>query len=270
MEATTVGRNRTGAAINPSEIKLMLQAVDDLSPQIPISTSPIEAERLRSIAEADSVGSIPRPASLLKGSMKKGAAMLNGVSPSLFLDKIGERIAFERAGTRMYDALIAKYLALAEEGGEELPALGDLPLELEEDADPVAVRDDESPLQTLRRIRDEEHGHFLMLCAAVEELGGDPTAQTPCGDVTATATMGVLQVVTDPRTTLAQCLNAALTAELTDTASWELLSELAVRAGQSELSERFLVALEAEEQHLEAVRAWLRALTLDAPGTPAV
>ena len=83
MEATTVGRNRTGAAINPGEIKLMLQAVDDLSPQIPISTSPIEAERLKYIAEADSVGSIP-PASLLKGSMKKGMAMLNGVSQRAF------------------------------------------------------------------------------------------------------------------------------------------------------------------------------------------
>lgn len=270
MEATTVGRNRTGAAINPGEIKLMLQAVEDLSPQIPISTSPIEAERLKYIAEADSVGSIPPPASLLKGSMKKGMAMLNGVSPNLFLDKIGERIAFERTGTRLYDALIAKYIALAEAGGEELPPLEDLPLELDEDADPVAVRSGETPLQTLRRIREEEHGHFLMLCAVAGELGGDPTAQTPCADVTATATMGVLQVVTDPRTTLAQCLNAAMMAELTDTASWELLGELAAHAGQNELSERFLAALHVEAQHLAAVRAWLRALTLDAAGTTAV
>jgi hypothetical protein len=269
MEATTVGRNRTGAAINPGEIKLMLQAVDDLSPQIPISTSPIEAERLKYIAEADSVGSIP-PASLLKGSMKKGMAMLNGVSPNLFLDKIGERIAFERTGTRLYDALIAKYIALAEQGGEELPPLEDLPMELDEDADPVAVRGGETPLETLRRIREEEQGHFLMLCAVAGELGGDPTALTPCGDVTATATMGVMQVVTDPRTTLAQCLNAMMVAELADTASWELLGELAVHAGQSELAERFLAAFRAEEQHLAAVRAWLRALTLDAAGTTAV
>jgi len=270
MEATTTGRNRTGAAINPGDIKLMLEAVDDLSPQIPISTSPIEAERLKYIAEADSVGSIPPPASMLKGSMQKGVAIFNGISPALFLDKIGERIAFERTGTRLYDALIAKYLALAEEGGEELPALDKLPGDLEQGEDPVAARSGETPLQTLHRIREEEHGHFLMLCAVVRELGGDPTAQTPCADVAATATMGVMQVITDPRTTLAQCLNAALIAELTDTASWELLSELAARAGQGEMCDRFLGALEAEQQHLAAVRAWLRVLTIDAPGTRAV
>ena len=48
-----------------------------------------------------------------------------------------------------------------------------------------------------------------MLVQAMEQLGGDPTAQTPCADVTATASMGLIQVVTDPRTTLAQSLNAA-------------------------------------------------------------
>jgi hypothetical protein len=104
----------------------------------------------------------------------------------------------------------------------------------------------------------------------MQELGGDPTAQTPCADVTGTASIGLLQVVTDPRTTLAQSLNAVLTAELTDNAGWELLSELAELAGQSQLSERFAEALAVEEQHLETVREWLRALITNAPGTPAV
>jgi rubrerythrin len=82
--------------------------------------------------------------------------------------------------------------------------------------------------------------------------------------------MGVLQVVTDPRTTLAQCLNAALIAELTDTASWELLAELAETASQTEIAEHFTGALVAEEKHLQVVRSWLRALTLHAAGTRAV
>jgi NAD(P)-dependent dehydrogenase (short-subunit alcohol dehydrogenase family) len=37
--------------------------------------------------------------------------------------------------------------------------------------------------------------------------------------VTATASAGLMQVLTDPRTTLAQCLNTILTAELTDNAA---------------------------------------------------
>jgi len=269
MEPTTLGQNRTGAAVHARDVDRMLEAVEELSPQVPISTAPIEAERLRNIAEADTIGSIPPPASLVKGSVKKGKALLNGVSPSLLMDKVGERIAFERTGTRLYDALISKYMTLAEAGGEDLPALETLAVE-DEEGEPVLARAGETPLETLRRIRSEEHGHFLMLCEVMTQLGGDPTAQTPCADVAGTATMGVLQVVTDPRTTLAQCLNAALIAELTDTASWELLSDLAAKAGQTELADRFTEAMAAEEQHLVAVRAWLRALTIDAAGTPAV
>src|SRR5689334_7360449 len=213
MQATTLGHNRTGATVNPSGLDRMLEAVEDLSPQVPISTTTIEAERLKYIAEADSVGSIPPPASKLKGAVKKAVAAISGISPGLFMDKVGERIAFERTGTRLYDALISKYVALGEVGSAELSALHDV----------------ETPLETLRRIRDEEHAHFLMLCEVMTNLGGDPTAQTPCADVSATASMGLMQVVTDPRTTLAQCLDAALIAELTDTASWELLGELATK-----------------------------------------
>jgi rubrerythrin len=269
MEPTTLGQNRTGAAVHARGISRMLEAVEELSPQVPISTAPIEAERLRNIAEADTIGSIPPPAALMKGAVKKGVALMNGVSPSLLMDKVGERIAFERTGTRLYDALISKYMTLAEATGEDLPPLDTITIE-DGDGEAVIARIGETPLETLRRIRDEEHGHFLMLCEVMTQLGGDPTAQTPCADVAGTATMGVLQVVTDPRTTLAQCLNAALIAELTDTASWELLSELATKAGQGELADRFTDALVAEEQHLVAVKAWLRALTVDAAGTPAV
>lgn len=269
MQPTTMGNNRTGAAINPRDVTRMLEAVDELSPQVPISTAPIEAERLRYIVEADAIGSIPPPASMVKGSVKKGIALLNGVSPSLFMDKIGERIAFERTGTRLYDALISKYQTLAEAGGEELPSLDRVALQ-DDEGETIQSGAGEIPLETLRRIRSEEHGHFLMLCEVMTQLGGDPTAQTPCADVVGTATMGVLQVVTDPRTTLAQCLNAALVAELADTASWELLGDLAAKAGQTELAERFTEAMVAEEQHVMAVRSWLRALTVDAAGTPAV
>jgi hypothetical protein len=69
--------------------------------------------------------------------------------------------------------------------------------------------------------------------------------------------MGLVQVLTDPRTTLAQSLNAMLTAELTDNAGWELLAQLAEEAGESELTGKFLGALSQEQEHLLVVKAWL-------------
>jgi hypothetical protein len=256
MEATATGPNRTGAAINPKGIESMLDAVRDLSPLTPISTLQMDVERQRYISEADSVGSIPPPKSALKnaGARLKGAAA--STIMSVLLDKLGERIAFERTGTRLYSALITKYLALTNSGEPPLPS--------------ATSAGEEPALDTLTRIRDDELGHFRMLTECVANLGGDPTAQTPCADVTATASMGLLQVVSDPRTTLAQCLNAVLTAELTDNAGWELLGELAELAGQTQLVEPFTAALAAEQEHLAIVQEWLRSLVTEASGTAAV
>lgn len=254
MEATAPGHNRTGSGLHPGDTKLMLAAVRELSPPSPISTRQSEIERLSCLKEADSIGSIPPPVSLATGAMKKVAAKLQGVSPSMFLDKLGERIAFERAGTRLYEAIIAKYVALIDNDGDPLPA----------------THTSEAALGTLHRIRSEELRHFRMLCDVARELGADPTAQTPCADVIATASMGLLQVIADPRTTLAQSLNALLTAELTDNAGWELLTELAAKAGQEAMAEQFSQALATEQEHEAIVTSWLKTLVTEAVGKPAV
>jgi hypothetical protein len=188
---------------------------------------------------------------------------------ALFLDKLGERIAFERTGTRLYGALITKYLAISNNDGDPLLAVGATTGDAA-----LAEADDnggsEAPVDTLHRIRSDELQHFRMLCDCVTKLGGDPTAQTPCADVAAAASIGLMQVITDPRTTLAQSLSAILTAELTDNAGWELLAELAQRQGQDELAAQFLAALETEQQHLAIVQGWLKGLLTHEAGTPAV
>jgi rubrerythrin len=268
MEATTLGVNRTGATASPAGAEAMAQAVAVLSPPTDIDMSGSQAFHVTYITEADAVGSIPPPPSL-KGMVKSGIAKLKGGSPSIFMDKIGERIAFERGGTRLYEALITKYSALAgEEGQALLPA--EEALELQGDVAEPGAAAGESALETLQRIRAEELEHFQMLVQAMEQLGGDPTAQTPCADVTATASMGLIQVVTDPRTTLAQSLNAILTAELTDNAGWELLAQLSEEAGEAELTGKFLGALSQEQEHLRIVKAWLASLVSERAGTPAV
>ncbi len=257
MQATAPGQNRTGTAVNPKGINLMLDAVRDLSPMKPISTLHIDVERQTYITEADSVGSIPPPKMSASGkkSKKKSAANAEAVGTGVLLDKLGERIAFERTGTRLYDALLTKHAALLIADEDPLPP----------------VYENETAAQTLSRIRSEELEHFHLLCDAVKSMGGDPTVQTPCADVTAAASMGLMQVISDPRTTLAQSLNAILTAELTDNAGWELLIALAERSsGRGAMIATFSQALEAEQEHVTTIRDWLQVLVMNEAGTAAV
>jgi hypothetical protein len=62
---------------------------------------------------------------------------------------------------------------------------------------------------------------------------------------------------------VAQALNALLTAELSDNASWDLLIELAGETGHDEMAKRFAAPQERERDHLDLVRAWLRAAVLE-------
>lgn len=258
MEPTTTGMNKTGAAVNPEGAQAMAEAVQRYSPPSPIDTSAAARERLLYLQESDAVGSVPKPASL-SGTLKTGMAQLLGDRPELLMDKIGERIAFERGGVRLYDALMVKFQAVSA-AGTVLPPIAQACKELGEDPKRLDLLRDEMPEQTLARIRAEEPEHFHLLCDAMQQLGGDPSAMTPCADVISTASIGLIQVVTDPRTTLAQSFNAILTAELTDNAGWELLVQLTEKAGEHQLSGQFLRALHQEAQHLQVIRSWLTAL----------
>jgi rubrerythrin len=115
----------------------------------------------------------------------------------------------------------------------------------------------------LQLIHDEEFKHFAMLGEVIMKLGADPTAMTPCADVTAVESVGLMQVVTDPRTNLAQSLHAMLIAELADTAAWELLATLAKELGHAELAARFEEANANEMKHLGMVRMWLTNQVID-------
>ena len=179
--------------------------------------------RLEYAKEADPVGTIPEP-------QQSGMA-------AVLMDKLGERLAFERAGVRLYDALMVKCAADASAG--------------------VSAKE-------LKHIRDEEAMHFALVGAAIQSLGGDPTAQTPCADVAGVEGMGLMQVLNDPKTTAAQALHAILVAEMTDNAAWDELIELTSQVGNDDLVARFAKARENEQEHLEKVQAWYKAATLAA------
>src|SRR5690606_16269277 len=104
---------------------------------------------------------------------------------------------------------------------------------------------------------DEEARHFALLRAAIERIGADPTATTPAADIAGVEAMGLFQVISDPRTSLVQSLDALLIAELADNDGWRRLIDMARAFGQDEMVDEFTLADLEEQRHLEAVRRWL-------------
>jgi hypothetical protein len=234
------GMNRTGAQMAPLKSEDAEQFAHSRLGEGSRDGAQYAAMHMEYIQEADRVGSVPPPATV-KGMANAVVSKLKGEKPSVLLDKLGERLAFERTGVRLYEALILKCSAL-------------------EALDTAAGT--EIDLDALRSIRDDEETHFRLLTEAMRVLGGDPTAMTPCADIAGVSGSGWLQVITDPRTTVAQALNTMLSAELTDNAGWELLIQLASEAGHKDMAEGFAVAETAERRHLENVKAWLQTAVL--------
>ena len=232
----TQGDNRTGIATNPKQAQEMVDGTLEFPPSSSGSPHPDESVRILYALDATDtrgLGSVPPPASM-KGAAKAMLQKLKGSHPTLFLDKLGERLAFERTGTRLYEALVSKHEA---DGGF---AGGPTRDELVEHL-------------------NDEHRHFSMLVEAVRDLGGDPTAMTPSADAVSVVSLGVIQIITDSRTTLLQGLEAQLVAELADRDGWMVLVELARDAGKDDLAARFEQAERTEEEHLTRVRTWIRA-----------
>jgi rubrerythrin len=214
---TEIGSNKSGMQVSPTADE-MLENIKLTKPRRGDERA-LAKVRAAYGEEADPVGTLPDP--------QQGAT-------ALLMDKLGERLAFERSGTRLYDALMAKCEAL----GSTIPS------------------------KDLQHLRDEEQTHFALCGAAIQSLGGDPTEQTPCADVSGVEGMGLMQVMTDPKTTLAQALHALLVAEMTDNAGWEELIELTSTVGNDDLVKRFAKARDEEKQHLEKVKRWYKEATL--------
>ena len=239
-DPTELGRNRTGMQMSPLQSEMLMQSsrlAEQLEPtsadEIPPENLLLAELRREYVNEAEALGSIPPPTTV-KGALKSGLGALVGQRMQVFIDKVAERMAYERGGTRLYDAALVKVLALA-------------------DGTPVT-------LERVRQIRNQEAEHAELLRQALITLGADPTAQTPSADLVGVQAMGLIQSVTDPRTSLPQTLSSLLAAELIDVASWEMLSRLARSANQEELASQFELALEQEKSHLDTISRWYESL----------
>jgi len=215
----TTPANRTGVAAAPDRAAQMITALEEFLPTSGGDALAVAAVRVQYAQES----AAEEPDRL---------RLTEETSP--LVDKLGERLAFERTGTRLYEALLSKHDAYGSfEGGPS--------------RDDIAV------------ILSEELQHFHMLVELIKSLGGDPTELTPSANVQLTASHGVGQVLVDPRTNLLQSLEAILMAELADNECWETLTELARLSGNEEMADRCEEALLTEQEHLEKVRTWLAA-----------
>src|SRR5690606_35377363 len=168
--------NRTGVNTSPEMALDLIREAQRTPPDPPGDARMLAEYRGEYIREKTVIGSKPVPA--VSGRNRIPAADGAG---SIFLDTLGERLAFERQGVRLYECLIGKVMHIGMVAGG--PTLEDL-----------------------EHILEEERKHFLHLQRAVIGAGGDPTVQTPCADIAGVLSQGILQTVADPRTTVAQCL----------------------------------------------------------------
>src|SRR5690606_21088393 len=98
----------TGIHMSPSDSKEAIAAAQNAIPTSEGDHTSLDVLRSDYVRDAEPVGTMPPPGTL-KGALKSGLDMITGDRPQVLLDKLGERAAFERGGTRLYDALLSKF-----------------------------------------------------------------------------------------------------------------------------------------------------------------
>ena len=169
------------------------------------------------------------------------SATLSGPAPDqikYFVDKLGERLFFEKEMTTLYEALIDKYrLSPAK---EQLPELN-----------------------RMEQFHQEELKHFNLLSEVITLLGGDPMFKTPGAEMALITLLGPKKIVNDSGIGFLQALEVIYQLEHTDNSGWEILIELAEVNGLGEIAVEFQTALDEEKFHLLTLKQWVQELTLN-------
>jgi hypothetical protein len=232
-QAPQQGDNRTGIARAGRLADEMVAATEEFRPSSPGNALAIADVRIAYAQEGEPLGETPPPGKLMDRARAAVTAAAGG-QPTLLMDKLGERLLFEHAGARLYEALLSKHRAYGSfPGGPDA--------------------------EDLFHILTEEYEHADLLQGAIKQLGGDPTAVTPSANLAASISAGLPQVLGDPRTNLLQSLEAIVVAELADNECWTALAELAQQAGHDDLARQCRQAIAHEREHLRDVRGWIAA-----------
>jgi hypothetical protein len=235
-----MGTNRSGIDQSPQGAEEMTRAVQEFPPSSEGNERTLIQLRAPYLEVADPIGTIPLPGTL-RGAAKSGMQKLMGRHAEVLIDKLGGRLAFERTGTRLYDGLLGKFMSRKDE------------------ATMLSI-------EQLQQFRAEEAAHIGLCWDALRQLGADPTCVTPMADTNAVASIGLMQIIADPRMTVAQSLHAIHVAELADNDGWLLLLKLAREMGQDDMAGRFQTALEEEDRHLATLRTWMEQICMQEAG----
>ncbi|TVP57781.1 MAG: ferritin-like domain-containing protein [Halomonadaceae bacterium] len=237
LQPSPTGIQQSGMQVLPLVMPVVVQG----SPLAALGPTPYDRlENIHYQPVTQDVAAGPAPLTdAFTGILTAGEEKVQSHNCALLLNKLCQRLAFERAGVRLYEALILKCEAAREKG-----------------AHPVLS------IQKLRQFRDEELAHFLLLKRAMVSLGADPSTLPGEADTGAQASLGVQRVLNEPRSSVLQCLEAILTTELTDNAAWCLLKELCLNMGLKDLADEFTDALAQEEVHAAIIAEWVRLMTM--------
>lgn len=155
-------------------------------------------------------------------------AELEKHDPAKLIDVLNERLAFERAGVKLYDRIIEVMRAATDEDVSRM-------------------------VPEMQKHRDEEKEHEEWLEDRIRALGGDAHAETDRSRLVTRESKGIEEVVMSDAE-LPHLLHALLAAELVDNAGWDLLVQIADEAGDRGAKREFKKRLHEEEEHLLFVR----------------
>jgi bacterioferritin (cytochrome b1) len=142
------------------------------------------------------------------------------------IDLLNERLAFERAGVKLYDKILERMKS-----------------------DPQVAR----MIDQMREHREQEKEHEEWLEEQIRALGGDARTPSEKSILVQAESQGIEHVIErDP--SLPHDFHALLTAELADNAGWDLLVQLADEVGDRDAKKEFKKRLHEEEEHLLFVR----------------
>jgi rubrerythrin len=144
------------------------------------------------------------------------------------IDLLNERLAFERAGVKLYDAILER---------------------MRSSGDPQIQR----MVEQMQEHREDEKRHEEWLEEQIRALGGDAHTPSEKSILVQAESQGIEHVIQrDPL--LPHDFHALLVAELADNAGWDLLVQLADEVGDRDAKKEFKKRLHEEEKHLVSVR----------------
>lgn len=183
-------------------------------------------------------------------------------SEGQLLDLLVARLQFERTGVHLYDCLLVKL----DTGGAWAQGPGSLaslrPVAREPWSNPSTNPPNaKGPGRAdLVELRNDELLHVQLLERVIDDLGGEPAAITPAASREVIAMRGIGEVISDPRSSLLDGVEAMVIAELADHEQWMGLLELAREMEREDLARSFLTAQSTEHRHLSQMRVWISAL----------